>query len=103
MSSYRVLILREAQLDLEDIIGWYEEQRLGLGESFFSRYLHTEALLAENPYLFQEKLLFVRRAIISRTQYAIYYAVDEENGAVEIIAVLHQKRDPNILRRRINL
>lgn len=74
VNNYRTIILREAQLDLEAIIDWYEEQRLGLGETFFSRYQHTEALLAKNPYLFQERLLFVRRAIISRTQHAVYYA-----------------------------
>ena len=103
MSSYQVVILGEAQFDLEEIIGWYEDQRAGLGETFFSRYQHTEALLANNPFLFQEKLLFVRQALVSRTQYAIYYAIDEKNKIVEIIAVLHQRRDPDILRKRINL
>ena len=103
MSNYQVVILKEAQLDLEAIIEWYEDQRIGLGETFFSRYRHTEALLADNPYLFQEHLLFVRRALISRTSYAIYYAVDEQSALVEVIAVLHQKRNPEALKKRINL
>ncbi|WKN46033.1 type II toxin-antitoxin system RelE/ParE family toxin [Tunicatimonas pelagia] len=103
MNDYQVVILQEAQIDIEDTIEWYEGQRQGLGETFFSRYLYTEELLANNPYLYQENLLFVRRALISRTSYAIYYAVDEQNKIVEIIAVLHQKRDPKLLKSRINL
>ena len=103
MSNYQVVILKEAQLDIEEAIEWYEGQREGLGESFFARYQYTEALLADNPYLFQENLLFVRRALISRTSYAVYYAVDEQNQLVEIVAVLHQKRSPEALKKRINL
>ena len=34
----------------------------------------------------------VRRALIRRFPYGIYYAVDEE--LIEVIAVFHAKRDP---------
>ncbi len=103
MDSYLVVILKEAQLDLEEIIEWYEEQQEGLGETFFVRYEYITGLLARNPYLFPDHLLFVRRALVSRTPYAIYYAIDEPNKQAEVIAVLHQKRDPDLLRKRINL
>ena len=103
MDSYLVVVLREAQLDLEEITEWYEEQRSGLGETFFIRYEYTVSLLAHNPHLFPEHLLFVRRALVSRVPYAIYYAVAEPNKRVEIIAVLHQKRDSDLLKERINL
>ena len=103
MSDYQVVILKEAQLDIVETIEWYESQRQGLGETFFSRYQYTEDLLVDNPYLYQENLLFVRRALISRSSYAIYYAVDEQNKRVEILAVLHQKRDPKLLKDRINI
>lgn len=58
MDNYQIVILREAQLDIEEIIEWYEEQREGLGESFFARYQHTGALLADNPYFVSGKSSF---------------------------------------------
>jgi plasmid stabilization system protein ParE len=59
--------------------------------------------LSDNPYLYPEHLLFVRRAALSKFPYHVFYAVNESAAEVEIIAVLHQSRDPDALRKRINL
>ena len=102
MNNYEIVILTEAIVDLESIIDWYEAQKLGLGENFFLEFEATAHRLKQNPYLYQESFLFIRKAILSGYPYLIFYAVDEINFQIEIIAVLHQRINPDEIKKRLN-
>ncbi len=103
MSRYSIEILKGADFDLRQAIEWYEAQKGGLGLDFYQKFYELTQLLSTNPFLFQEYYLFSRRAVLTRFPYNVFYAVDEVNWAVEIIAVIHQKVSPAQLRDRINL
>lgn len=103
MSRYAIKILHGAEFDLRQAIEWYEAQKEGLGFDFYQKFYGLTQLLADNPFLFQEYYLFTRRAVLMRFPYHVFYAVDEINLTVEIIAVIHQKVSPTELRDRINM
>lgn len=102
MSNFAVRILTGADVDIEQAIEWYEHQKTGLGYVFYQSFRETVHRLADNPFLFQTHFLFVRRATFDRFPYHIFYAIDEYNEVVEVIAVLHQAINPKELRKRIN-
>lgn len=60
-------------------------------------------MLARNPYMYQEHLLFVRRAYFRKLPYTIYYVIDEINALILITAVLHQKQNPALIMERLNI
>lgn len=103
MSRYSIEILKGADFDIQQAIEWYEAQKVGLGFDFYNKFYELTQLLSSNPFLFQEYYLFTRRAVLTRFSYNVFYAIDEVNKTVEIIAVLRQKVSPAELRGRINL
>ncbi len=102
-SGYRVQILDAAASDLRSVIEWYEDRKEGLGLEFYQNFNEITERVSVNPFLYQNYHLFIRRAVMTRFSFNVYYAVDEVNFVVEVIAVFHQKMSLAELRQRINL
>ena len=94
----RVLIRREAKEDLLGALAWYEEKRRGLGGEFRAQLRATLSTIRSNPQLYAEVLAPVRRAPLRRFPYGVYYQL--RGGAVEVLAILHQARDPRVWQAR---
>lgn len=93
------LVLRDlAERDLEEAYDWYESQRQGLGDQFTSAIDGVLANIAINPGIYQIVLGDVRRAVVRRFPYCIYYRVRSDR--IEVLAVLHGRRDPSVWQRR---
>ena len=87
-----LIITPEAEEDLADAGAWYERQREGLGERFI---LCIEAALDQirrAPAMATEVYPGVRRVVVRKFPYGVFYRVDPDQIAV--IAVYHSKRDP---------
>ncbi len=87
-----IFIRSEAEQDLKEAYAWYETQMPGLGADFL---LHVDAQLKsihryplQNPVVHQE----VRRCLIRRFPYGIFYIVEDKR--IVVLAVFHAKRDP---------
>ncbi|MBD3614976.1 MAG: type II toxin-antitoxin system RelE/ParE family toxin [Gracilimonas sp.] len=95
-----MILTPQAENDFEDAYSWYENQDPGLGKEFarcvdvkltsILRVPHQYQLIYENT---------VRRALVGRFPFSIYF-VDEEDS-VTVFAVLHQHRNPEIWESRI--
>jgi plasmid stabilization system protein ParE len=94
----RFLIRPEAQVEIEEAGLWYEDQRAGLGELFAAELFELISRIAESPLQFPSIGPLVRRGLLPKFPYAVYFLV--ENAETVIIAVLHQRRDPAVWRRR---
>jgi len=91
--SKTLLLTPLAQQDLEDAYRWYEEQNKGLGKEFIRCVDARLASVKRNPLQYQ--VIFketVRRALINRFPFSIYYI--DEPETISIVAILHQRRDP---------
>lgn len=87
----RKLIVRShAQLDIEEAIFWYENQRPSLGIEFLEAVDNLVDRIVRSPYQFPEIQVRVRRALVQRFPYSLYFSPGEES--IEVIAVLHQHR-----------
>lgn len=88
-----------AEQDLVEAQIWYRRQARGLHHEFIrtlaSELAAIERLPESRPIVHRD----VRRAMMRRFPYGIFYVFDE--GGVVVLAVYHAARDPRTLRRRI--
>ena len=96
--SLPVRLSAGAQHDVEDTVAWYEGQRVGLGGRFVAALDRLIDRFSENPQQFPVIEPEVRRALVRRFPYAVYFIVSSDHIAV--IAVLHVRRYPQEWQRR---
>lgn len=91
--SFVVHVRRAAELDVAEAQLWYEAQRNGLGAEFHSEVSQVIDRLAETPLIYQIAHRDVRRAIVHRFPYLIWYRVLGEE--VTVLACTHGRQDPS--------
>ena len=95
----RQFVLRSrAEDDIRSAFEWYESQRTGLGAEFLAAL--RERLEAVRAHPESSPVLYrgIRRAVVSRFPYLIFYVVRPERVAE--LAVLHHARNPAVWPRR---
>lgn len=92
-------VLPAARDDLDSAFAWYHAQDPHLLSRFQVALDTAYDRVAEKPALYAFVLEPVRRALLRKFPYAIYYVNDGPD--VTVIAVLHHKRDPRIWKRRV--
>jgi len=89
----RELIIRpEAEAELAKAFDWYEEQVRGLGSEFLISVDATVHAIVRKPHQFAKVHMDVRRALLRRFPYALFFLVEETR--IIVLAVFHAKRDP---------
>ena len=94
----RVVIRPEAEADLLDAMSWYKAQREGLEDGFFLAFDASLSKIRRTPKVFPIVHGDIRRALLRRFPYGIYYFLEGE--AAVVIAVFHAKRDPKRWQQR---
>lgn len=88
----------EAASDVVSARAWYDAQHPGLGDGFLRSLEKVIGLVSELPDAFPELAVGLRRALLGRFPYAIYYRVDGDG--IDVIACLHTRRSPSRWRNR---
>jgi plasmid stabilization system protein ParE len=89
----RPLVLEpEAAAELEEAVEWYERRSVGLGLEFARLIRAVLAATERAPMQFPEAVPGIRRAVVRRFPYAVYFFVDPDRIAVT--AIFHHRRDP---------
>ena len=96
--ALRLIIRPEAELDIESSAMWYESQQPGLGGRFLEELNDGFVRVAEQPLRFPRIEKNVRRGLLDRFPYGVYFI--SEIDRVVVIAVLHLHRHPDTWRRR---
>jgi plasmid stabilization system protein ParE len=97
MSSI-VVFRRIAKRELDDAISWYENRREGLGQDFSIAVEREIERIASSPNQFARVKKEVRRAVLRRFPYSIYFVI--EDPQVVVLAIFHAKRAPEHLENR---
>jgi plasmid stabilization system protein ParE len=92
VSVYRLVSEPQADLEIEAAFQWYEKEQPGLGMEFLGELRATYNRIVEGPLKYQHLRSGVRRALLRRFPYAVYFAV--EQSRLVVLAVLHASRDP---------
>ncbi|AUN30444.1 type II toxin-antitoxin system RelE/ParE family toxin [Niveispirillum cyanobacteriorum] len=88
----RVLVLPQARAEMDAARRWYDQQVEGLGTLFLTEVDKLILRLAENPRAFPLSHAGLRRALLRRFPYALFFRIEPD--AVYILACAHNHRDP---------
>lgn len=97
---FKVLIVKRADLEIEEAFLYYENIRKGLGEKFLSDYQDHLKTLYTFP-LFEEKYNVVRTLPLKKFPYTIHFTVDELEKIVLIQAVISNYQNTNTTRIKL--
>jgi plasmid stabilization system protein ParE len=97
--ALKVIIRPLAEEDIDDAIFWYNKQKESLGEEFLFEFLKALKVVIINPFSFRRRYKQVRAFSLKKFPYKVFYLVDEL--AIHVLAVMHQKRNPKIWKRRV--
>ena len=87
-----VVYRRKVGRDLAGYFSWYNEQRDGLGDEFLAAVDSVFDTIEQYPEIFTLMHGEIRRAVLSRFPFAVFYRV--ESKRVVVLTVLHTARDP---------
>ena len=90
--SYSLILRQEAEKDLVEAYKWYEEKVPGLGSDFLTVIERALELIQENPARFPVIYRNVRRALMHRFPYGIFYFMEGER--IIVLGVMHTARNP---------
>ncbi len=98
--KYSVTLLSDAEQDINDAFVWYEMQQIGLGVSFYKTLDHSVLFISNNPLSCGIIYKNVRRFVIKKFPFGIYYNVNPAKKEILIIGVFHFKRSLKVIRKR---
>ena len=92
-------IIPAAVTDINDIAHYYRSHRESLDDEFLAEVAAGAVAIADNPLRFNQVRLGIRRYMLDRFPYGIYFRVMDA-GIVRIIVVKHHSRGPGLGMRR---
>jgi plasmid stabilization system protein ParE len=96
--SLRLVLRDEAQFEFDEAFDWYESERAGLGVEFTAEIQKVFDRIAATPLIYQCALADIRKAVVRRFPYCIFYRPHADR--VEVIAVFHSSRNPRDWKNR---
>ena len=98
--SRNLVIRRLAELDAADASDWYNQQQPGLGAEFIDQLDAELHLIVEAPERWPVYHRNMRRYLMRRFPFGIYYEFDEH--VVRVAAIMHGARDPAFILRALD-
>lgn len=90
--AYRLKFSGRAVREVGEAYEWYEAQSQGLGSEFEVAFELQLKRLEQVPLLYAEVIPGVRRSLLPRFPYGVFYVV--RSDLVHILAVIHNARNP---------
>ena len=90
--TYELRLLPEVEEDAFAGYWWYEERSSGLGDQFLEALYTGVGGISTNPLLCRVVYHGIRRRLLHRFPYAIYFALEEDQ--LLVLGVFHCARDP---------
>jgi plasmid stabilization system protein ParE len=96
----QVIVRAEAESDIAEAYGWYEQRARDLGGDFLLCLDAVIASITRNPHLYPVVHKgIIRRALLRRFPYGVFF-VDGERS-ISVIALVHAKRNPQVWKDRV--
>lgn len=102
MSQFTIKIDEEAFQDILEITDWYNNQSKGLGSRFQKQVKTQINSLKKNPNICSKRYDNVHCMVIKKFPFLVHYSINEDLFYVEIFAVFHTSRNPQIWKTRNN-
>ena len=92
----------KCEREIDDIFLWYELQKSDLGLEFIFNLNNELNFIREHPKASNKIYKNLRRHILKKFPYNIYYYFSENKSEIKILALLHESRNQSILKERMN-
>ncbi len=96
----RIRFLAAARKEFLEAVSYYDSKEPSLGDEFADEVWDTISRIASHPSAWQPLSSRTRRCLTRSFPYAVIYRA--QANSILIIAVMHQKRHPDIWRGRVN-
>jgi plasmid stabilization system protein ParE len=96
--TYRVIFTQAARAELIEAQDWYEREAPGLGRRLRQAIDALAERMSNGPRQFPVLYKNVRRALLRRFPYALFFVIDDDT--LLVIACFHASRDPSHWHRR---
>jgi plasmid stabilization system protein ParE len=96
--TYKVIVRPEAALEIQEAFDWYEERSEGLGLEFLRAADACLSGVQRNPNSHQVVHEQVRRALMRKFPYALFYLI--KGDIIVVLACFNIKRSPADWQRR---
>lgn len=93
---YIIKIDEDTLKDLGKIVIWYNNQVQDLGLRFHKQVKSQINSLKNQPYICAIRYKDVRCMLVKKFPFMIHYRINEESYLVEIFAIFHTSRNPEI-------
>jgi toxin ParE1/3/4 len=90
--TYQIVVRPEAAREVQEAFDWYEQRSEGLGLEFLRTADACMAGVQRNPLAFPKVHKEVRRVLMRKFPYALFYLIEGES--IVVVACFHAKRDP---------
>jgi plasmid stabilization system protein ParE len=97
--TYTLRFLEEVEDDAHSASTWYEERHTGLGDEFLEAFFESARQITAGPLLYEEVHGDIRRRLMRRFPYAIYFMMEEAN--IIIVGLFHCARDPRTIESEV--
>ena len=96
--SLPIVLRRQARVEFDAGLDWYERQKSGLGDEFAGRVQDVFDRISAMPEMHAVVRLDIRKALVQQFPYSVFYRI--RANRVVVLAVFHNKRDPRIWQSR---
>lgn len=96
----QVIVTPEAEQDMTEAFGWYEDRITGLGHAFLQSMDSVLGNIIQSPLQFPLVFRNTRRALMRRFPHEIFFVLKVDR--IIILAVYHAKRNPKTWQQRID-
>jgi plasmid stabilization system protein ParE len=97
--SLQLIVEPKAESDIFEGYLWYEERQHELGSRFLEEIEATFNRIVDNPGLYEEIEVGIRRSVTHTFPWLVFYTSDEQ--AVYILAVIFAAQDPAYIASRL--
>ena len=91
---YSVRYKRAAAAEVESAISWYAQPEINQASAFIKDIQRTESHLRTHPELYQRVEGDVRRAVLRRFPYSLFFLIEQDQ--VVVLALMHQHQRPRM-------
>ncbi len=96
---YKLILLNEAEIEMQQAYDWYEEKSIGLGDDFMLCIDSKMQAILRTPLIYQKVYKNIRRAVIRRFPYCIFFI--KEDNVIQILSIFHAHKNPMTFRNKI--
>lgn len=90
--AYKLILKTGAELDINEALEWYEEQKIGLASELYVEIDNAIKRIEEKPELFQIRYRNVRIVFTERFPYGVHYTIEKDK--VFVHAVMKTTKKP---------